>query len=185
MSRQRDKRDAQTTANDTNDTDNTDDTAIATMNAAQITELLAMLACGADRTPLPHMPGAPSFDRTNVTAFLEKYESLAQSTASAVIGHFPYYCTEDVRETVLMLPAYAYCDDVSRSRLALRAEMLDTFRALDSAAFKLTRRNLERLCSAFCDHSGDCPVCPRNLELKSFLLAYHRISERVAASGMM
>ena len=61
----------------------------------------------------------------------------------------------------------------------------DTFRALGSAAFKYTHRNLERLCSAFCDHSGDCPVCPCNLELKSFLLAYHHISERVAASGMM
>ena len=160
------------------------------MDAAQITELLVILARGADRIPLPHMPGALSFDGTNVTAFLEKYESLARSTncdvtASAVIGHFPNYCTEDVRETVLMLPAYTYCDGVSRSWLALRAEMLDTFRALGSAAFKYTHRNLERLCSAFCDHSGDCPVCPRNLELKSFLLAYHRISERVAASGMM
>ena len=34
------------------------------------------------------------------TAFIEKYESLAKSTncdvtASAVIGHFPYYCTDD------------------------------------------------------------------------------------------
>ena len=82
------------------------------MNAAQITELFAMLACGADRMPLPQVPGAPSFDGTNVTAFIEKYECLARSTncdvtASAVIGHFPYYCTEDVRETVLMLPAYA------------------------------------------------------------------------------
>ena len=33
--------------------------------------------------------------------------------------------------------------------------------------------------------NGDHPVYPRNLELKSFLLAYHHISERVAASGMM
>ena len=70
--------------------------------------------------PLPHMPGAPSFDGTNATAFIKRYESQAKSTdcdvtASAVIGHFPHYCTEDVRETVLMLPAYAYCDDGSRS----------------------------------------------------------------------
>ena len=47
-----------------------------------------------------------------VTAFIEKYESLAKSTncdvtASAVIGHFPYYCkTDDVCETVRMLPGY-------------------------------------------------------------------------------
>ena len=114
------------------------------MDAAQISELLAMLAIlarGADRMPLPQMPGAPSFDGTNVTAFIEKYESLARSTncdvtASAVIGHFPYYCTEEVRETVLMLPAYAYCNLEARSWPALRAEMLDAFRALDSAAFK-------------------------------------------------
>ena len=111
------------------------------MEAAQISELLAMLARGPDRMPLPHMPGAPSFSGANVTAFLEKYESLALSancdvTASAVIGHFPYYCTEEVRETVLMLPAYAYCNLEARSWPALRAEMLDAFRALDSAAFK-------------------------------------------------
>ena len=132
------------------------------MNAAQITELLAMLARGADRMLLPHMPGAPSFDGTNVTAFLEKYESLAKTTncdvtASAVIGHFPYYCTEDVRETVLMLPAYAYCDSESRSWPALRAEMLDAFRPLDGAAFKYTHRNLERLCSAFRDATAITP----------------------------
>ena len=65
--------------------------------------------------------------------------------------------------------------------------MLDTFRAHDSAAFKYTCGNLERLYSAFRDHerARDCPVYPRNLELKSFLLAYHHISERVAANGMM
>ena len=47
-----------------------------------------------------------------VTAFIEKYESLAKLTncdvtASAVIGHFPYYCTDDVCETVRMLPGYS------------------------------------------------------------------------------
>ena len=136
------------------------------MDAAQITQLLAMLARGADHMPLPQMPGAPSFDGMNATAPIEKYESLARSTncdvtASAVIGHFPYYCTEDVRETVLMLPAYAYCDSEARSWPALRVEMLDAFRALDSAAFKYTRGNLERLCSAFRDHERDrdCVKC--------------------------
>ena len=79
-----------------------------------------MLARRADRMPLPHMPGAPSFDGTNVTAFIKKYESLARSTncdvtASAVISHFPYYCTKDVHETVLMLPACAYCNSEARS----------------------------------------------------------------------
>ena len=65
--------------------------------------------------------------------------------------------------------------------------MLDAFRALDSAAFNYTRGNLERLCSAFRDleHDRDCRVYPRNLELKSFLLAYHHVSERVTTSGMM
>ena len=155
------------------------------MEAAQISELLAMLARGPDCMPLPHMPGAPSFSGANVTDFLVKYESLAQSancdvTASAVIGHFPYYCTEEVREMVLMLPAYEYCDSEARSWPALRAEMLDAFRPLDSAAFKYTRGNLERLCSAFRDHNGDCLV-----QLKSFLLSFHHISEKVAASGMM
>ena len=169
------------------DTYNTNDTEAAKMDAAQISELLAMLARGVDRMPLPHMPGAPIFSCTNVTAFLEKYEGLARSadcdvTASAVIGHFPYYCTEDVRETVLMLPAYAYCDSEARSWPALREEMLDAFRPLDSAAFRYTRGNLERLCSAFWDHERDrdCLV-----ELKSFLLSFHHISEKVTASGMM
>ena len=103
---------------------------------AQITPIAqppAMLARGVDRMPLPQMPGVPSFDGTNASAFIETYASLARSTncdvtVSAVIGHFPYYCTEDVLETVLMLPAYAYCsDDGSRSWPTLRAEMLDTF----------------------------------------------------------
>ena len=108
------------------------DAEAAAMNAAQISELLAMLAWGVDRMPLLQMPGAPSPDGTNVTAFIEKYESLA----SAVIGHFPYYCTKEVRETVLMLPAYAYRDSGSRSWPALRAETFNAFRALDSEAFK-------------------------------------------------
>ena len=117
------------------------------MHATQITALLAVLAHGADRMPLPQMPGAPIFDCTNVTAFIEKYESLARSADCDVTasGHFPYYCTEDVRETVLMLPAYAYCDSEARSWPALRAEMLDAFRPLDSVAFRYTRGNLERL----------------------------------------
>ena len=118
------------------------------MNATQVTGLLAMLARGVHRMPLPQMPGAPSFNGRNVTAFIEKYESLARSTncdvtASAAIGHFPYYCTEDVRETVLMLPAYAYCDSELRSWWALRAEMIDAFRVLDSEGFKYTRGNFE------------------------------------------
>ena len=102
-------------ANDTDDTDDTDKA--AALNAAQITELLAMLTRGADRMLLPHMRGAPIFSGTNVTgtAFLKKYESLARSTncdvaAGDVIDHFPYYCTREVREMVLMLPAYAYCN---------------------------------------------------------------------------
>ena len=48
-----------------------------------------------------------------------------------------------------------------------------------------TRRNLERLCSAFRNHNGGCPVYPCNLELKSFLLSFHHVSERITASGMM
>lgn len=108
---------------DADDTDDTDDTAAAAMSAAQITEPLAMLARGADRMPLLQMPSALSFDGTNVTAFTEKRESLARSTscdatASAVIGDFPCYCTEDVRETVFVQPGY--CDDGSRSWSTLR-----------------------------------------------------------------
>ena len=172
---------------DTNDTDNTDDTEAAAMDAAQITQLLAKLARGADCKPLPQMPGVPSFDGTKVTAFVEKHECLARSTncdvtVSAVIGHFPYYCTEDVPKTVLMLPAHAYCDSESRSWPALRAEMLGAFRALDNAAFKYTRGNLERLCSALQDHESDRDYL---FELKSFLLSFHHISEEITASGMM
>ena len=61
--------------------------------------------------------------------------------------------------------------------------MLDAFRAFDSEAFKYTRGNLERLCSAFRDREGDRD-CPRNLELKSFLLSYCYISDKVSASGL-
>ena len=61
--------------------------------------------------------------------------------------------------------------------------MLDAFRALDSEAFKYTRGNLVRLCSAFRDHESDRDY-PRNLELMSFLLSYHYISENVTVSGL-
>ena len=76
--------------------------------------------------PLLHMPGAPIFGGMNVTAFIEKYESLAKTmncgvTASAVIGCFPFYCTEDVCETVCTLPGYF--DDGSRSWPTPRTEM--------------------------------------------------------------
>ena len=62
--------------------------------------------------------------------------------------------------------------------------MLDAFRALDSAAFKYTHGNLERLCSAFRGHETD-RKCPHILELKSFLFSFHHISETITASGMM
>ena len=95
------------------------------MDAAQTTQLPAMLARGADRMPLPQMPGAPSFDGMNVTAFVEKYESLAKSTGcdvtpSVVVGYFPYYCTEGVCEAVLVLLWYC-SDDRSRPWPILRA----------------------------------------------------------------
>ena len=161
-----------------------DDAKAVAMNAAQLTEPPAVFARGADRMPHSQMPDAPRFDGANVTA----QSTNCDATASAVIGHFPYYCTGDVRETVLVLPAFAYCDSDSRFWPALRAEMLNAYRALDSEAFNYTRDNLERLCRAFQDHESDRDsvlVSPRNMELKSFLLLLYPISEKFAASGMM
>ena len=101
-------------------------------------------------------------------------------TTSAVIGHFPYCCTDDVCETVRMLPGYRDDEGARRSWPTLRTEMLGACRALDNEALKYTHGHLERLCSEYRESEPDCLV-----ELKSFLLAFHHISERTAASGMM
>ncbi|KAF8241180.1 hypothetical protein K440DRAFT_638098 [Wilcoxina mikolae CBS 423.85] len=97
--------------------------------------------------PLPNTPGAPSFHGIDVTTFLYKYETLAPFTAtdvteSSVIAMLAYYCTEEIRETVMVMRSYT-----DRDWAALKKEMLDVFRLSDNRPDSLvyTRLYLENL----------------------------------------
>jgi len=81
-----------------------------------------------NQMPLPHSPGAPIFPGSEMTTFLQKYESIAAFTATDpssrhVVVMLPYYCTEAIREMVMMMPSYE-----RRDWVALKNEMLDEFR---------------------------------------------------------
>jgi hypothetical protein len=116
--------------------------------------------------PLPLSSGAPIFLGSDVTTFLQKYESLAaftstNPTSSDGVTMFLYYCVEasDVRDTVVMMHGY-----VERDWAVLRTEMLDAFRLADSRSRDViyTRRYLDNLCAEF--------GCRDDMEtLKSFL----------------
>ncbi|KAF8241364.1 hypothetical protein K440DRAFT_643860, partial [Wilcoxina mikolae CBS 423.85] len=131
-----------------------------------------------NRFPLPNALGAPAFRGQDVTTFLHKYESLAAFTAtdvteSSVIAMLPYYCTEEIRETVMMMRGYT-----DRDWAALKKEMLDVFRYSDSRPDSLvyTRQYLEQLSATFSDQTES---------LKSFLRTYDHISGVVTERGMM
>ena len=82
--------------------------------------------------PLRLCPGAPIFLRSDVTTFLHKYGSIAAFSATDpssqnVVAMLPYYCSEAIRETVMMMPRYERQDWV-----ALKKETLDAFRYTNS-----------------------------------------------------
>ncbi|KAF8242125.1 hypothetical protein K440DRAFT_619284 [Wilcoxina mikolae CBS 423.85] len=141
-----------------------------------------------NRFPLPNAPGAPAFRGRDVTTFLHKYESLAAFTAtdvteSSVIAMLPYYCTEEIRETVMIMRGYT-----DRDWAALKKEMLDVFWYSDSRPDSLvyTRHYLEQLCATFRDsHRARDHAEFGGLDQKSFLRTYDHISGVVTERGMM
>ncbi|KAF8241236.1 hypothetical protein K440DRAFT_688377 [Wilcoxina mikolae CBS 423.85] len=75
--------------------------------------------------PLPNTPGAPTFRGQDVTTFLHNYESLAAFTAtgvteSNVIAMFPYYSTEEMRETAALKKEMLGLDETESVKLFLR-----------------------------------------------------------------
>jgi hypothetical protein len=87
-------------------------------------------------------------------------------TESNVVAMLPYYCTEEIRESVMMMGGYTDCDWA-----ALKKEMLDVFRYSDSRPNSIvyTRRYVEQVCA---DFGG----CDNTESLKSFLHTYDHIS---------
>jgi len=133
-----------------------------------------------NQMPLPLSPGAPIFLGSDVTTFLHKYESIAAFTATDpssrnVVVMLPYYCTEAIRETVMMMRGYE-----RRDWAALKKEMMDAFRYTDSRPDSLvyTRQYLENLCAEFGGRED-------TESLKSFLRTYDHISGVVTERGMM
>jgi hypothetical protein len=115
-----------------------------------------------------------------VTLFLHNYESIAAFTAADhssthVVVMFPYYCTEPIRETVMMMRGYE-----RRDWAALKKEMLDAFWYTDSwpYSFVYTRQYLENFCAEFGGRDD-------TESLKSFLGTYDHISGVVTERSMI
>ncbi|KAF8243355.1 hypothetical protein K440DRAFT_664156 [Wilcoxina mikolae CBS 423.85] len=137
-----------------------------------------------NRFPHPNAPGPQAFHGRDVTTFLHKYESLAIFTAtdvteSSVIAMLPYYCTEEIRETVMMMRGYTDCN-----LYAFQTELLDAFRHSDSRALVYTRRYLEELCTSFGGHHKDFGSLEQIECLKSFLTQFDHFSGVLIARGM-
>ncbi|KAF8241408.1 hypothetical protein K440DRAFT_681243 [Wilcoxina mikolae CBS 423.85] len=143
-----------------------------------------------NRFPLPNAQGAPAFRGRDVTTFLHKYESLAAFTStdvteSSVIAMLPYYCTEEIRETVMMMRGYT-----ARDWAALKKELLIIFRHADSRALIYTRQHLEQLSATFRDSyrgrdHADFGGLDQMQSLKSFLRTYDHISGVITEHGMI
>jgi hypothetical protein len=76
-----------------------------------LVEAISAASTQRNQMPLPYSPGAPIFRGSDVTTFLHKYESIAAFTATDpfsrnVVVMLPYYCTEAIRETVMMMRGY-------------------------------------------------------------------------------
>jgi hypothetical protein len=133
-----------------------------------------------NQMPLPLSPGAPIFLGSDLTTFLHKYESIAAFTAidpssRKVVVMLPCYCTEEIREMVMIMRGYE-----RRDWAALKKEMLDAFRYTDSRPDSLvyTGQYLENLCAEFGGRD--------NTEtLKSFLRTNDHISGVVTERAMM
>ena len=130
--------------------------------------------------PLLLSPGTPIFLSSDVTTFLHKYESIAAFTATDpssrnVVVMLPYYCTEGIGETVMMMRG-----DGRRDWAALKKEMLDAIWHNDSRPDSpvYTRQCLENLCAEFGGRDD-------TETLKSFLRMYDHISGVVTERGMM
>jgi hypothetical protein len=77
--------------------------------------------------PLALSPGAPIFLCFDVTTVHHKYESIATFTATDSCSQnfvvmLPYYCTDAIRERVMMMRRYERRDWPTRKK-----EMLDAF----------------------------------------------------------
>jgi len=143
-------------------------------------EAISAAAKPRNQMPLPLCPVAPIFLGADVTTFLHQYESVAAFTATDpssrnVVVMLPYYCTEAIRETVMMMRGYE-----RRDWAALKKEVLDAFRYTDSRPDSLvyTREYLENLCAEFGGRED-------TESLKSFLRTYDHISGVVTERGMM
>jgi hypothetical protein len=133
-----------------------------------------------NQIPLPLCPGAPIFLGSDVTTFLHKSENIAPFTATDpssqnVVVMLPYYCTEAIREMVMMMRGYE-----RRDWAGLQKEMLDAFRYTDSRPNSLvyTWQYLENLSAEFGGRDD-------TKSLKSFLHTYNHISRVVTKRSMM
>jgi hypothetical protein len=142
--------------------------------------------------PLPLSPGAPIFHGSDVTTLLHKYESIVTFTATdhcsrKVFVMLPYYSTEAIRETVMMM-----CSYVGRDWVTPKSQLPDLVRYTDSLAdlFVCTRQYLEQLCAMLrASHRGrnhaEFGGIDRTESLKLFLHTFNHISGVVTIHRMM
>jgi len=126
-----------------------------------LVEAISAASTQGNQMPLLYSPGAPIVRGSDVTTFIQPYESPAAFTSTDPSGSnavmvFPYYYVDgsDVRDKVVMMYGH-----VERDWAVLRTEMLDPFRLADSRSRDViyTRRCVEDFCTHFGggDNSGN------------------------------
>ena len=130
-----------------------------------------------ERMHLPGTLGAHRFDSTDVTRFLEIYESIVRRTGTNpdqedVVNIFPYYCAADLQETVKIMSRYN-----DRDWPVLKTQLKDRFHHSDSRVFMYTQTFLAKLCQEQ-RNRGD-------VGLKAFVMTYDNVSRTMFVNGSL
>ena len=118
----------------------------------------------------PNQPGAPHFDGTNVTEFLEEWEFFCDDygcTDHLKCTRLPAYCDKDIGDNIKLLPGY-----VSENWATFCSGLKDLYWQHDKP--KNTTAELNKLIK-------DAPT----LDLNIYILKYTSITETLVAKGAL
>jgi hypothetical protein len=127
---------------------------------------------------LVHSPGAPRLLCSDVTTLLYKNERIANftdtdSSTRNIVVMLPYYCTEEIRESAMMMQGYERRDWAAHTK-----EMLEAFGYIGSRpdSFAYTCQCIDNLCVKFW-------VRDETESLNSYLRIYDHIGGVVTECG--
>ena len=120
--------------------------------------------------PRPGQPGAPHFDKTNVTEFLEDWEMLCADYGLSdldQVNRFPNYCSTEIKSLIKLLPEYTTPNwDSLKTKLKELYWQYDSHPESPAALNKL-----------IAEASG--------MDLNVYILKYSAISEKLVNAGVL